>query len=332
VSNWRLRNSLALALCLTAGLAGGADDEVYSIEVSALREPVDKSYRRMVSGMDLFQEMHALAPNADLRYRLLPRKRDTDMQGILLHVVADRLDIPVAVAPDLTFTLPRDSKALKQDALVRSERRANSMTWRTDVRTPGVPAGARRLGDLRLECLVGKEAGLVSEYPGLIGWIMRQQNPRSFCKDPEQRYLLFADRALFAVTLVSGSRRQVLSVNQMYAGNTPKDDMKYCDCAVLADRAYVLPLGDASWPDDTLVEFEYVDGPGPVAEAMPIGWSRQDVSAAFGDARVRRFDNGYELWIYETDVQRPRRSRNEFIVLFSPAGVVSKARLRPPPA
>jgi hypothetical protein len=198
--------------------------------------------------------------------------------------------------------------------------------------TPGVPADTRRLGDLRLECLVGKEAGLVSEYPGLIGWIMRQQNPRSFCKDPEQRYLLFADRPLFGVTLVSGPRRQVLSVNQMYAGNTPKDEMQYCDCAVLADRAFVLPLGDASWPDDTLVEFEYLDGPGPVAEAMPIGWSRQDVRSAFGEARVRRFDNGYELWTYETDTQRPRRSRNEFVVLFSPSGVVSKARLRPPPA
>ena len=324
MSSSRLKSSLALALWLVAGVAGAADD-VTSIEINALREPVDKSYRRMVKGMDMFEQMHALAPQASLRYKLLPRKRETSLEGLTLHVVADRLDIPIKVGSDNTFTLPRERKAIDLDALVRSERRAGSMTWRADVRTPGLPADTRRLGDLRLECLVGKEAGLVSEYPGLVGWLIRLENPRSFCKDPRQRYLFFAERPLFGVTLVSGSRREPISVRQMYAGNTPKEDMPYCDCSVLADRAYVLPLGDARWPDDTRVELEYMDGPAQAAEAMPIGWGRDDVQAAFGDAKVLRFDGGYELWAYET-------ARSEFVLLFSPAGVVTKARLRPPPA
>src|SRR5258708_23676738 len=88
-----------------------ADDGRQSIEIKALRNPVDKSYRKMVKGMDLFEEMHALAPNAVLRYKLLPRKRDTRMDDIALHVVADRLEGPVAVAPDHSFTLARDRKA-----------------------------------------------------------------------------------------------------------------------------------------------------------------------------------------------------------------------------
>jgi hypothetical protein len=324
VSSWRPRNSLALALWLAAGVAGAAE-EVTRIEVSALREPVDKSYRRMMKGMDLFEEMHALAPQAALRYKLLPRKRGTSLEGLALHVVADRLDIPVVVGSDNTFALPRDRKAVDLDALVRSERRAGSMTWRADVRTPGVPADTRRLGDLRLECLVGKESGLVSQYPGLVGWFLRLENPRSFCKDPGQRYLFFAERPLFGVTLVSGSRREAVSVRQLYAGNTPEEDMPYCDCSVLADRAYVLPLGDATWPDDARVELEYMDQPAQAAEAMPIGWTRDDVRAAFGNAKALRFDSGYELWAYET-------AKSEFVVLFSPAGVVTKARLRPPPA
>jgi hypothetical protein len=324
VSSCRPKSSLALALLLVAAVAGAADD-VTSIEINALREPVDKSYRKMVRGMDLFQEMHALAPQAALRYKLLPRKRETSLDGLVLHVVADRLDIPITVGSDNTFTLPRDRKAVALDALVRSERRAGSMTWRADVRTPGVPADTRRLGDLRLECLVGKEAGLVSQYPGLVGWFMRLEDPRSFCKDLRQRYLFFAERPLFGVTLVSGSRREAISVRQMYAGNTPKEDMRYCDCSILADRAYVLPLGEASWPDDTRVELEYMDGAAEPAEAMPIGWSRADVQAAFGSAKVLRFDSGYELWAYDT-------AKSEFVLLFSPAGVVTKARLRPAPA
>jgi hypothetical protein len=27
----------------------------------------------------------------------------------------------------------------------------------------------------------------------------------------------------------------------------------------MLDRTYFLPLGDKSWPDDTLVEFEYME-------------------------------------------------------------------------
>ena len=47
-----------------------------------MRDPVDKSYRSMIKGMDLFEKLHAMAPDASLRYKLLPRQRDTNMTGI----------------------------------------------------------------------------------------------------------------------------------------------------------------------------------------------------------------------------------------------------------
>jgi hypothetical protein len=41
-------------------------------------------------------------------------------------------------------------------------------------------------------------------------------------------------------------------------------ELRSCDCEVLLDRAYFLPLGDRSWPDDTRVEFEFMeDGDAP---------------------------------------------------------------------
>src|SRR5258706_14066753 len=110
--------------------SAAADDERQSIEIRALRNPVDKSYRKMVKGMDLFEEMHALAPNAVLRYKLLPRKRDTKMDGIALHVVTDRLDIPVAGGPGPTFTLARDRQGVGPKPPAGPPRRAGSMTWR----------------------------------------------------------------------------------------------------------------------------------------------------------------------------------------------------------
>jgi len=46
------------------------------------------------------------------------------------------------------------------------------------------------------------------------------------------------------------------------ASDDPKldKDLPDCDCEVLVDRTYFLPLGDRSWPDDTLVEFDYMEG------------------------------------------------------------------------
>src|SRR5438093_1783115 len=161
-----LRNSALAAILLASSLAWG--DE--AIVVKGLRNPVDKSYRKMVRGMDLFDKMHAMAPEASLRYKLLPRKPGARIEGITLHIVADSFEVPVALASDQTFTLARDQKALDEDASVRSDRKAHSMTWRAEVRTPGLPANMRRLGDLRLECQVGMEAGLGSHYLSSIIW------------------------------------------------------------------------------------------------------------------------------------------------------------------
>ncbi len=244
--------------------AGAREDAVPTITVSRMRDPVDKSYRKMLKGMDLFEKMHGMAPNASLRYKLLPRQRDTDMAGIVLNIVGETVTIPVPVAPDHTFTLERHQRALDEDASVIPNRKARSMTWRTEIRTPGLPPNTRRLGDLRLECQVGMEAGLISDYLPVIGQIANVlQRLLDYCNGSEVHYLFFSDRPLFSVTMVAGTRREILSVDELYAGASvrpmSKADLSSCDCQVLLDRTYFLPLGDRSWPDDTLIEFEYMD-------------------------------------------------------------------------
>jgi hypothetical protein len=326
VSRWFRSSALAGLLALSGAWA--ADD---AVQITAIRQPVDKSYRKMVQGMDLYEEMHALAPKAQLRYRLYPRKRDADLHVGALYLIGSNTERAVPVGPDNTFTLARDRKALAEDAFLRSERRAGSMTWRADIRTPGLPADTRRLGDLRLECLVGVQAGLVSQYPGVIGQFFKLlETPRGFCERTEVPYLFFAERALFSVTLHAGERRQAVSIGNLYAGvahgRTPAEERKYCDCEALLDRAYTLPLGDRSWPDETLVEMHYMEDAADASDAyaMFIGSTKGDMRAAFGEAARVPFDNGYEVWSYEFGP--------ELIVLFSPSGVVSNIRLRPPPA
>lgn len=309
-----------VAFLLAAAHTAGAE----TIVVSALRHPVDKSYRKMVQGMELFAEMHALAPNAQLRYRVLPRRRDTDTHDVALQVVGDTVKQPVMLAADGTFTLGRDAKALAEDAVVSANRPADSMTWRADIRTPGLPANTRRLGDLRLECRVGMRAGLVSQYPGLLDLFFGAvQSPASYCSEREVRYLFFAEQPIFGVTLHYGERRQQMSAARLYAavlrGETPQAERRYCDCQALLDRAYTLPLGDASWPDDTLVELEPMAASAPDDDPLA-GYTKDETRAALGEAKVVRFDSGYEVWAYHW-------SGSEFMVLFAPDGRAAKSRL-----
>lgn len=245
--------------------AGPAPDAgAQAVSVTATRNPVDKSYRKILRGMEVFEKMHALAPNAPLRFRLLPRQSDARMDGIVLEIVGDSFTIPVPLAPDRTFALERHQKALDEDASVRPNRKADSMTWRTEIRTPGLPPHTRRLGDLRLECHVGMEADLVSNMRPVIGQVRNFIDKMvGYCDGSDPHYYFFAERPLFSVTMVAGARREILSVDELYAGASidplSKADLAYCDCQVLLDRTYYMPLGDRSWPDDTLIEFEYMD-------------------------------------------------------------------------
>jgi hypothetical protein len=241
----------------------GAAAVAPAIAVVATRGPVDKSYRKMLSGMDVFEARRSMAPNALLRYKLLPRQHDTNMNGIVLEIVGDTFAIPVPVAADRSFTLERNQKALDEDASVRPNRKALSMTWRTEVRTPGLPPDTRRLGDLRLECHVGMEADLVSNTLPIIGQISRLIDSMvGYCDKSDAHYYFFSERPLFSVTMTAGARRQILSVDELYAGSSrnplSSSDLAHCDCQVLLDRTYYMPLGDRSWPDDTLVQIEYM--------------------------------------------------------------------------
>ena len=251
---------------LDAGAQEKAAPALTSVTVAAKanRDPVEKSYRKMVRGMDLFNAERSMSPNGVLRFKLLPRRPDTDMKSIEMEVIGSTVAFPVAVLPNDTFILERNAKAIDENAQVIPNRKAQSMTWRSDIRTPGLPEDTRRLGDLRLECRVGMEAGLISNSSNIIGRMTQAvMDTPAYCDRKAPLYLFFADRPLFSVTLVSGTRREQLSIDKLYASASDdprlKTDLPYCDCEVLIDRTYVLPLGDRSWPDDTLVSFEYMD-------------------------------------------------------------------------
>lgn len=258
--------SASAAACVGVGAQDKGSPTLPPVTISAKanRDPVEKSYRKMIRGMDLFEKQRSMSPNASLRFKLLPRRRETDMNRIEMEVIGSTVAFEVPVAPDHTFTLERNQKAFDENAQVIPNRKRQTMTWRTEIRTPGLPPNTRRLGDLRLECQVGMEAGLVSNSTNVVGRLARViLDTPAYCDRKVPLYLFFSDRPLFSVALVAGQRREILAIDKLYAtaSDDPglNNDLPYCDCEVLIDRTYILPLGDRSWPDDTLVEFEYMD-------------------------------------------------------------------------
>ena len=57
--------------------------------------------------------------------------------------------------------------------------------------------------------------------------------------------------------------------------------------------------------------------------------SKADVMTALGAATVINFDSRHEVWVYRAKSREPAEAKAEFVILFSPNGVVKKTRLRP---
>jgi hypothetical protein len=153
-----------------------------------------------------------------------------------------------------------------------------------------------------------------------------------YCEGPAAWYLFFAERPLFAVTLTHGERRATLPADMLYASASEQNirpRLAYCDCEVLLDRTYFLPLGDASWPNDTLVEFEYLDQ-SPAADAP----AKDGLRAALAPSATVAFDSGYEVWVYRMrDEARGKPPiLTEYVAAFDPTGRLVRARGSPPPA
>jgi hypothetical protein len=312
--------------------AAAAAQQAPSVTVAATRDPVDKSYRKMLAGMDIFESKRALAPQATLRFQLLPRLPTTQLDGITLRVAGDSVSLPVAVAPDHSFTLERNPQAVKEDAALIASRKTSTLTWRAQVRSPKLPDGTRRLGDLRLECMVGVEAGLLSNNAQMFAWLGELfTSPERVCNNADGNYLFFAERPVYAITLRDGERRATLPFKAMYAGGTQTPStLPYCDCQVLLDRSYYAPIWDSSWSDDTLLSFQDMTtppGPDDTAIAEDHATTAQ-MQARLGPAKVVSFDSGYQMWRYTYPAPRNGDAPAEFLILFAPDGLARKARLQ----
>lgn len=213
--------------------------ELDAVVVSQLQDPAGARWDRVLKALDAYAAHRSLAPNAPARFVLtrLPQQEDPNEADLALRLATRDGSVPVDLAPDHSFTVQREWVATDdaQARLIANRTRAQ-YRLSSDIRSAGVPAGTRRLGDLRLACEVNW--ALVRDDLSLL----RRALALSLGGPCSSRWSTIGFRspnAVSAVTLWAGDRRLTLPAGSVRANGW----------------AYVVPLHDRSWPDDTRVEF-----------------------------------------------------------------------------
>ncbi|MCV2367851.1 hypothetical protein [Roseateles oligotrophus] len=301
---------------LTTEASAKATSHLHQVQVQGVSTMARdrKTLEQIFKAQSLFQKHHKLAPQASLNYRVYARKYPDDLQRADLGLVGAQGRTPVPLDEQHRFKADPAWAALDQDSEVRSKLADGRVTWRADIRTPGWPDGERRLGDLRLQCKVGFGSGLARTDQGFVRLLFKVFNAfEDQCDKPDWSPSNFADRPIFSVTLVHGERRLRLNQRNLH-GLFDEQGEDYDWGFLLRDRMFRLPLGDLSWPDETRVVFEYMDGPDPsaslglqdskhrfaeLARALTPGVSGEaDIRALMGKIKfkVLRFEDGMQIW------------------------------------
>ncbi len=216
-------------------------DAGQSIHINSIRNPELKSYRVMAAGLDAFDEYHALAPRArEVRFKLVAGSRAPAdaMQDLALRIAGNETSIALPLAADGSFTLPRSAQADSEDADLITNKKKGQYRWQPVIHSDGVPAGMRRLGDLRLQCQV-MIAIAKKEIPfwirTLVGTLLRTTD---WCSAEQLKLGTRSDLALASATLLDGERRVALKVEK-------------------EGHSFLSPIGDSRYADDILIELAY---------------------------------------------------------------------------
>ena len=259
--------AIVAATLLLCGATGAAQNaavrELDPVHVNAMRNPEVKKYKAILAGLDTFDKFHQLAPAVQkLEFRLSPRSKDERPEPLAVRLAGDDgYKLALALDAQMRFVVPRSEAALDANSELELNRKRRAYRIEPDIRTPGLAANQRRLGDLRLECKVmmaiGKEEmplwGVV-----LVNGVLFTTDWCSFFGDEkdgvyggvkkEAHFGYRADRALAQALLVEANRSALLKIN---------------------GKSFDVPIGNSSWSDDAVVELTFAEPPTGTAGETP---------------------------------------------------------------
>ena len=228
-------------------------DEPAVVQVEGIRNPMMHSYRTIIAGLDAFDKFHALAPTApEVRFRLAANKGAkgrVSSEPLTLRIVGSGEPVVLPVGADGTVLIPRIQSAYDDKADVVLNRRKDQLHGTPEVRTPGLPANVRRLGDVRLECQIVM-AMVKNEIPFLLRAAGNVALGTDWCNLKKGSYWWSAPGVIEDAFISYGNRSAAVKSN---------------------GRAFLLPIPDPAWPDDALIAFKLF--PELSAEELAVPWT-----------------------------------------------------------
>jgi hypothetical protein len=208
-----------------------------SVHADDLEEakPMAWRFHLLEKAQDTFEKRAAAqAPGAKMTFRL--PKVDAAQPGNQVEIVGADHHVPLPMASNTSFALVRGTLAEDDDAMVVVNRNFPKGEFNhplVQVRSPGLPDGVQRMGDLRLACAaqmdMAKAEGLkfraVLATASLFGFNLCEKLEAAKVEEPKGAY--------DTVTIEDGQRRMVQSAKDKHA----------------------LPLGDKSWSDDARISY-----------------------------------------------------------------------------
>jgi hypothetical protein len=141
-----------------------------------------------------------------------------------------------ACGADGLLTIERNRPAYDADASFILNQKDGVFSARPEIRTPGLPADVRRLGDLRLECrvmiVIAKERMSFVAKAALNTLMLGSD----WCGKKDMNLAYPAPPGLAAARLGDGARALELTLH---------------------DKDFMAPIGDRSWPDDALITLKF---------------------------------------------------------------------------
>lgn len=327
----KIVEAVLLAALWSAGTMALAQEEAPMQRVEVPGEfSTEQSYRRMLRGVEKFESLRALAPNAVLRFRMHGTERDVKPQTLHLALEGETLKLPLAHDDNASFELPINEIARREDAALVANRRSGSVYWKPQVDTPGLPADTRRLGDLRVQCQVTYASGLQHGGLGFLSKMIGQCGPNL-------PFFFLAEREIFAVTIQAPGRERHLFGPAMPEHAVTKSSRQ-------RNRYFRPPIDEEQWPDDALVKFHYVDSEGQppsvggtvfdndTAGLEPGKTRKEEIQPLLTRGKSRLLSQGRELWTLLERAHLPGKEKvdsvAELALLFDGDGVLRKYQVR----
>lgn len=225
-----------LFLFAVAGSACAGDGiEVSHKSDSTQAKPMAWSLQLLEKAEDVFEKRAPeKAPGATLSFRL--PKVDLGQGENQVEIVRADRRVPLTMLSNNTFVLRQDNFGKSSDALVVVNRNFPKGEFNhplVQVRSPGLPDGVKRMGDLRLSCEAQMEMakGEGLKFRAVIGAV--SMFGFDICKKLEITKLDAAASKYDTVTVEDGNRRLVQS----------------------AKDKNLVELGDNAWSDEARISY-----------------------------------------------------------------------------